>query len=93
MKRAMIIHREDSVAVAADSVLCGEEVYYEAEGHRTVLIAATDIPVYHKLAVREIHKGERVIKYGCTIGIALEEIPAGAHVHIHNMRSEGAGNG
>lgn len=93
MKRAMMIHMEDNVAVAADPVFRGEEVYYDTGGQRTVLTAVTDVPVYHKLAVRAIHRSEKVIKYGCTIGVAEKEIPAGAHVHIHNVRSEGAGNG
>ena len=34
-----------------------------------------------------IHAGEAVIKYGSPIGLATVEIPAGAHVHTHNLAS------
>jgi altronate hydrolase len=42
----------------------------------------------HKLAVRPIRAGETVLKYGQTIGFAAADIPAGAHVHIHNVRAD-----
>ena len=41
----------------------------------------------HKYAAGPIPAGAEVIKYGQVIGIAREDIPAGAHVHTHNMRS------
>ncbi|MBP5383444.1 MAG: altronate dehydratase [Lachnospiraceae bacterium] len=41
----------------------------------------------HKIALQDIRKGDPVIKYGYPIGIATEEIPAGSHVHTHNMRT------
>ena len=88
MKRAMMISPADNVVVAADAISKGEEVYYDANGERVVLTAATDVPVYHKLAIRDIAKGEKVTKYGCTIGVALEDIPKGAHAHVHNFDSE-----
>ena len=88
MKRAMMISPADNVVVAADAISKGEEVYYDANGERVVLTAATDVPVYHKLAIRDIAKGEKVTKYGCTIGVAFEDIPKGAHAHVHNFDSE-----
>ena len=39
----------------------------------------------HKYAVREIRKGENVIKYGNPIGHATADIQAGEHVHSHNL--------
>ena len=41
----------------------------------------------HKIALKDIHKGEAIIKYGSPIGTATEDIPAGAHVHTHNMKT------
>ena len=41
----------------------------------------------HKYAVRAIKKGEAVIKYGFPIGRATADIPAGAHVHTHNLET------
>lgn len=39
----------------------------------------------HKIAIKDIIKGEGVIKYGEYIGIANINIKKGSHVHIHNM--------
>ncbi len=46
----------------------------------------------HKYALREIKKGENVIKYGNPIGHATEDIPVGAHVHTHNVATNLADN-
>lgn len=42
----------------------------------------------HKIAARDIRQGEKILKYGVPIGSAMADIPAGAHVHIHNMKSD-----
>lgn len=42
----------------------------------------------HKVAARAIAKGEKILKYGVPIGSATTDIPAGAHVHVHNMQSD-----
>ena len=39
----------------------------------------------HKYALRDIKEGENVIKYGMPIGHATAFIPAGEHVHTHNV--------
>ena len=41
----------------------------------------------HKYAVRDIAKGEKIIKYGFPIGIATEDIPNGGQIHSHNMKT------
>lgn len=45
----------------------------------------------HKYALRNINKGEEIIKYGFPIGIATEDIPENAHVHSHNLKTLLAG--
>ena len=42
----------------------------------------------HKIALRRIHSGEKVIKFGAAIGSAAATIEAGEHVHLHNLRSD-----
>ncbi|MGN0531178.1 MAG: UxaA family hydrolase [Eubacterium sp.] len=39
----------------------------------------------HKYAVRDIQKGEQVIKYGFSIGAASQDIQQGEQVHSHNL--------
>ncbi len=49
--------------------------------------ANADVPYGHKVAIRAIPKGEAVMKYGLSIGSAMEDIQPGDHVHIHNVES------
>ena len=46
-----------------------------------------DVPAGHKIALADIKKGEKVIKYGYPIGVATEDIKAGDFVHTHNLSS------
>ena len=41
----------------------------------------------HKYARRDIRQGEEIIKYGQPIGTAISDIPKGAHVHEHNVKT------
>jgi altronate hydrolase len=57
-----------------------------------VAVALRDLPEIgvsrgHKVALRDIAAGERVVKYGFPIGVATTAIAAGAHVHSHNLRT------
>ena len=45
------------------------------------------IPAGHKVALRDIPAGAEIVKYGFPIGTATEDIPAGAWVHTHNVRT------
>ncbi|HYO95799.1 MAG TPA: altronate dehydratase family protein [Polyangiaceae bacterium] len=83
MTQALLIHDNDSVAVAVvalspgDSVLLGDER----------LTVAETIPAGHKLARRAHAAGDPVIKYGWPIGAATTSIGAGEHVHSHNLKT------
>ena len=80
-------HPNDSVAVALRQLRKGETV---KAGNGTVTVLE-DIPRGHKVALRPIAKGEDVRKYGVAIGHAVADIPAGAHVHTHNMQTNLSG--
>ncbi|MBR2337211.1 MAG: altronate dehydratase [Clostridia bacterium] len=46
-----------------------------------------NIPAGHKLALRDISRGEKIIKYGEVIGVAKEDIKSGEWVHVNNVKS------
>ena len=85
MRNAMIIGAKDNVAVAIEPIAKGDNAVYVCEGREVSLPALEDITIYHKLATRDIAKGEPVVKYGEHIGIASSDIKAGEHVHVHNV--------
>ena len=51
------------------------------------LVENGNIPAGHKFALKDIKKGEFVIKYGQIIGRASEDIKKGDWVHTHNVKS------
>ena len=83
MNEMVQITPRDMVAVALKPQKSGETVSY---GNGSITLRE-DIPMGHKAALRDIRKGEAVIKYGFPIGEATEDIPAGAHVHTHNLHT------
>jgi (2R)-sulfolactate sulfo-lyase subunit alpha len=47
-----------------------------------------DIPIGHKVAIREISEGGTVIKYGTDIGRTISNIASGDHLHVHNVKTK-----
>ena len=45
------------------------------------------IPAGHKIAIKDVKKGDKIIKYGEVIGVAKEDIKVGDWVHVHNVKS------
>ena len=84
MRAFITLSEEDNVAVAIRDVAAGSET----EVNGAALTVRDDIPLGHKVALGPIKAGERVRKFGVPIGRASEAIPAGAHVHMHNIRSD-----
>lgn len=86
MLNAMIVEAsKDNVVVAIEPIRKGETVAYACGEEQKTLTAAEDIIIYHKLAARDIAKGEPIVKYGEHIGLAACDIQAGQHVHCHNI--------
>ncbi len=75
------IDGRDNVAVALHDIVSGETV----SGRGITVIATTDVPKGHKIALDQIAVGNPVRRYGWPIGIATMSILAGAHVHTHNL--------
>ena len=83
------IEMEDNVATALEEVKVGETARIlgdHADGAAEIA-AAEDIPVGHKIALRDIAAGEEIRKYNVVIGAATKDIPKGSWVHLHVMKS------
>ncbi|MGB9812327.1 MAG: UxaA family hydrolase [Thermovenabulum sp.] len=86
-KFAVIAHPKDNVATAVKDLSSSEEVLIEVEGVDLKITLLSDIKFGHKFAVKDIKKGEEIIKYGEVIGRATVDIKKGEHVHVHNIES------
>jgi altronate dehydratase small subunit len=90
---AIAIDPRDDVAVLLRDVAAGETVRVRAGGAVEALTAAGPVALGHKIARRAIGAGSPVLKYGEIIASATAAIPAGAHVHVHNVASNRARGG
>ena len=82
--RLLLLSETDNVLVALGSVANGPNRVSDGN----LLHVEKEIAFGHKVARHPIMKGEKIIKYGVSIGSALCDIVAGQHVHVHNMKSD-----
>ncbi len=90
MPKGLIHSKNDDVCVATTDIRKGEEVicaYLENPSSYVIVKSEEDIPLGHKIALRDIKKGDKVQKYGRVIGEATKDITKGEHVHVHNIKS------
>src|SRR6266545_6101009 len=55
------------------------------EDKTITLPCVQDIPLGHKVALKDMAVGETVIKYGVDIGKVVQPIKTGQHAHVHNI--------
>lgn len=84
---AIIIKDQDNVATALRNIQPNEEIMLGMGDEAKPFVVQEFISYGHKFSVKDIALGENVLKYGEVIGRATQEIPAGAHAHIHNIES------
>ena len=47
-----------------------------------------DIPIGHKVALKDFASGDTVIKYNTDIGKVVAPIKKGEHLHVHNVKTK-----
>lgn len=52
------------------------------------LTAKSDIPIGHKVAMKDLAEGDTVMKYGEDIGRMTGAASTGEHVHTHNCKTK-----
>lgn len=82
--RILQLSPEDNVGVVTATVEAGQSLSIAG---RSVVVDRR-IPTGHKIALRAIAPGQKVLKYGAPIGSAICAIQPGEYVHTHNLRSD-----
>ena len=87
LKLALKVDDLDNVAtIFANGIVDGMEVEVrDKKGNSEVMTVHGDVPYGHKIALRDIAKGEHIMKYGESIGAASHDIKKGDYVHVHNL--------
>jgi (2R)-sulfolactate sulfo-lyase subunit alpha len=86
-----LIHDEkDDVGVAVVDITAGEHAQGRTlDTHKSGDVKALeDVPLGHKIALRDFAVGDTVTKYGQDIGKVVAAIKRGAHVHVHNLKTK-----
>ncbi|MEM6491212.1 MAG: UxaA family hydrolase [Pseudomonadota bacterium] len=52
------------------------------------LTAKNDVPIGHKIALKDLAVGDTATKYGEDIGKVVAAIGKGEHVHTHNVKTK-----
>ena len=47
-----------------------------------------EIPLGHKIALKDFKEGDTILKYGHDIGKVVKAIKKGEHVHVHNVKTK-----
>jgi (2R)-sulfolactate sulfo-lyase subunit alpha len=91
MKHNALMHEaDDDVAVLVVDLKAGDTasaVTLEGQLAGTVKLIE-DVPLGHKVALRDLAAGKDLIKYGRKIGKVSKDIKAGQHVHTQNVKTE-----
>ncbi len=82
--KAVVLRNDDNVAVAARPIPRGFVLEHAGQS----VEVREPIGLGHKVALTDIAAGEPVRKYGQIIGFASKAIPAGSHVHVHNLKAD-----
>ena len=83
MKGYVHASEKDNLVTCVQPMRAGERVLVDGKE----IQVKDDIPIYHKMAVADIRKGEAVYKYGEVRGVASRDIRAGEWAHVHNIES------
>jgi (2R)-sulfolactate sulfo-lyase subunit alpha len=81
----------DTVAVVVvEGVKAGQDMnaWIMDEDRTITLRARQDIPIGHKVALKDMNTGDTVLKYGIDMGKVVAPIKAGEHAHVHNIKTK-----
>ena len=88
----LIIHDEkDNVAVVVvNKTTKNQECNaWIMENDKTIKVTpVNEIPLGHKIALKDLKEGDTILKYGYDIGKVIKQIKKGDHVHVHNVKTK-----
>jgi (2R)-sulfolactate sulfo-lyase subunit alpha len=83
-------HKDTVGVVVVENLKAGTEMLAVVthDNSSFSLASRADIPIGHKVALKDIRKGDTIWKYGQDIGKAVADIAKGEHVHVHNVKTK-----
>ena len=89
MAKAIQIDERDNVATVTSDVGVGKVVEVLSPDGEVLIMPRMkgEVSFGHKIALKSLEKGDKVVKYGEVIGVASSSIGIGVWVHTHNVES------
>ncbi len=76
--------------VAVEGIKAGQDLtgWIMQEDQTVTIKVLNDIPIGHKIALKDFAVGDTVFKYGTDIGKVVASIKKGEHLHVHNVKTK-----
>ncbi|MEN8829471.1 MAG: UxaA family hydrolase [Lentimonas sp.] len=78
------LHPDDTIYVLIRALDAGEVLVINGVEYTN----EASLSLGHKIAACDMVAGDKVLKYGVSIGLASQPIRCGEHVHLYNLKSE-----
>jgi (2R)-sulfolactate sulfo-lyase subunit alpha len=88
----LLVHSpHDNVGVVVvEGLKAGTEAFCVVTENDTsfTMTVNADIPIGHKVALKDLVAGDTAIKYGEDVGKIVANVAKGGHVHTHNLKTK-----
>lgn len=83
-------HADNVGVVVVEGLTAGTDMLccVTADNSTFRLTVRDDVPIGHKVALKDLKAGDTAIKYGEDIGRIVADVPQGGHVHTHNLKTK-----
>jgi (2R)-sulfolactate sulfo-lyase subunit alpha len=83
-------HKDNVAVVVVEGLKAGTRMLgvVTADDSTFEIVARSDVPIGHKVALADVKKGDTAIKYGEDIGRFVADVEKGGHVHVHNLKTK-----
>jgi (2R)-sulfolactate sulfo-lyase subunit alpha len=83
-------HKDNVGVVVVEGLKTGTKMLgvVTADDSAFELEVKADVPIGHKVALKDIKAGDTAMKYGEDIGRFVADVGKGGHVHVHNLKTK-----
>lgn len=83
---SILLDPSDNVVVCVETLENGARAVYRTGDECKSVEVTQEVPVWHKIALRDLRAGDEIVRYGEVIGKCTEDIPCGGWVSHLNIR-------
>ncbi len=83
-------HKDNVAVVVVEGLRGGTDALgvVTADDSSFTIHVEADVPIGHKVALRDLTSGDTAIKYGEDIGRIVADVKKGGYVHTHNLKTK-----